>query len=185
MSTRMRGTRPRPIPASPHQTGIRPGNRGGAGQIRLPWTCVSGGMQRAVRSPLRPQGFTLLELLVVLAILGLLAAFVAPRYFEQLGRSNTKVAQAQLHALADALDHYRVDVGRYPSTEQGLAALLVAPAGEARWQGPYLRRGLPLDPWGRPFLYTGPKAGTDLALRSLGRDGAAGGSGEDADVELR
>lgn len=130
-------------------------------------------------------GFTLLELLVVLAILGLLAAFVAPRYFEQLGRSNTKVAQAQLHALADALDHYRVDVGRYPSTEQGLNALMAAPAGETRWKGPYLRRSLPADPWGRAFVYAGPAPGRDHELRSLGRDGAPGGDGEDSDVVLR
>jgi general secretion pathway protein G len=131
------------------------------------------------------RGFTLLELLVVLAILGLLAAFVAPRYFEQLGRSNTKVALAQLHALGNALDHYRVDVGRYPSTEQGLSALISAPAGEPRWKGPYLRRSLPVDPWGRAFLYTGPASGRDHELRSLGRDGAPGGDGEDSDVVLQ
>lgn len=178
-----------PIHHRPRPTGGRaascPRSTGGTRRIRGWQASVSHGMPLPRRPVFPAQGFTLLELLVVLAILGLLAAFVAPRYFEQLGRSNTKVAQAQLQALADALDHYRVDVGRYPSTEQGLAALVTAPAGEARWQGPYLRRGLPMDPWGRAFLYTGPRAGQDVVLRSLGRDGTAGGSGEDADLELR
>lgn len=136
--------------------------------------------------PLRhPSGFTLLELLVVLAILGLLAAFVAPRYFDQLDRSNAKIAQSQLRALSEALDHYRLDVGRYPSTEQGLAALTTAPAGETRWNGPYLKRAVPLDPWGRPFVYKGPADGKDPELGSLGRDGRPGGTGEDADLGAR
>lgn len=131
------------------------------------------------------RGFTLLELLVVLAILGLLAAFVAPRYFDQLDRSNAKIALTQLRALSEALDHYRLDVGRYPSTEQGLAALTTAPAGESRWQGPYLKRAVPLDPWGRAFVYRMPADQPEPELISLGRDGRPGGSGEDADLSAR
>lgn len=132
-----------------------------------------------------PKGFTLLELLVVLAILGLLAAFVAPRYFDQLDRSNAKIAQTQLRALSEALDHYRLDVGRYPSTEQGLAALTAAPPGETRWNGPYLKRAAPLDPWGRPFVYKLAAEQAEPDLLSLGRDGRPGGSGEDADLSAR
>lgn len=131
------------------------------------------------------RGFTLLELLVVLAILGLLAAFVVPRYFDQLERSNAKVAQAQLRALSEALDHYRLDVGRYPSTEQGLAALNAAPDGETRWNGPYLKRAVPLDPWGRAFVYRGPGESREPEVLTLGRDGRPGGSGEDADLGAR
>ena len=137
----------------------------------------------APRAPrLRRSGFTLLELLVVLAILGLLAAFVAPRYFDQLDRSNAKIAQTQLRALSEALDHYRLDVGRYPSTEQGLAALTTAPAGEVRWKGPYLKRAVPVDPWGHPFVYRLTAEQPEPELLSLGRDGRPGGTGEDADL---
>lgn len=137
------------------------------------------------RSPTRraPRpGFTLLELLVVLAIIGLLAAFVAPRYFSQLGQSNTTLARAQIEALSSALDQYRLQVGRYPGTEQGLPALTAAPAGEARWAGPYLKKAVPNDPWGRPYRYAAPGQHGDFDLSSLGRDGQPGGSGEDADL---
>jgi len=126
-------------------------------------------------------GFTLLELLVVLAIIGLLAAFVAPRYFSQLGQSNTTLARAQIEALGSALDQYRLQVGRHPTTEQGLQALMAAPAGEARWAGPYLKKAVPNDPWGRPFRYVSPGQHGDFDLSTLGRDGQPGGSGEDAD----
>ncbi|MEK8052498.1 type II secretion system major pseudopilin GspG [Ideonella sp. DXS22W] len=133
-------------------------------------------------STCRHRGFTLLELLIVLAILGLLAVFVAPRYFDQLGRSRGQVAQAQLRALADALEHYRVDTGRYPSSEQGLAALQAAPAGEPRWRGPYLKGVVPADPWGQAYRYEGPAAGREFRLLCLGRDGRPGGQGEDQDI---
>src|SRR6202140_1027458 len=93
-------------------------------------------------------GFTLLELLVVMVIIGLLAGFVAPRYFAQVGKSQVKVAKAQIDALDKALDQFRIDVGRYPTSEEGLAALTTAPSGEQNWSGPYLKKGVPMDPWG-------------------------------------
>jgi general secretion pathway protein G len=129
-----------------------------------------------------PRGFTLLELLVVLVIIGLLAGYVAPRYFSQVGKSEVKAAQAQLDALGKALDHYRLDVGRYPSTEEGLKALLERPRNEAKWQGPYLQKSLPLDPWGRAYQYKSPGDRGEFDLWSFGKDGQPGGSGENADV---
>jgi general secretion pathway protein G len=130
----------------------------------------------------RIHGFTLLELLVVLVILGLLVGYVAPRYFGQVGKSEVKVARAQIKALEDALDQYRLDVGRYPPTEQGLAALSAAPAGEARWQGPYLKKAVPLDPWGAPYQYRAPGEHGEVDLYSFGKDGQLGGTGEAADI---
>ncbi len=134
------------------------------------------------RSTRRSAGFTLLEILVVLVIIGLLVGYVAPRYFSQVGKSEVKVARAQIKALEDALDQYRLDVGRYPATEQGLAALFTQPAGEARWQGPYLKKAAPNDPWGHPYLYTQPGEHGEFDLLSLGKDGQPGGTGEAADL---
>jgi general secretion pathway protein G len=130
----------------------------------------------------RRRGFTLLELMVVMVIIGLLAGYVAPRYFAQVGKSETKLARAQIDALEKALDQYRADMGRYPSTEQGLVALTVRPGTEPRWAGPYLKRELPADPWGRPYLYKQPGDHGELDLSSLGSDGRPGGSGDAADV---
>jgi general secretion pathway protein G len=130
----------------------------------------------------RATGFTLLELLVVMVIIGLLAGFVAPRYFAQVGKSQVKVARAQIDALDKALDQFRLDVGRYPTTEEGLQALVAPPSGEARWAGPYLKKGVPADPWGRAYVYQQPGAHGDFDLLSYGKDGRAGGNGEDADV---
>jgi len=127
-------------------------------------------------------GFTLLELLVVLVILGLLVGYVAPRFFGQVGKSEVKVAKAQIKALEDALDQYRLDVGSYPTSEQGLAALNTQPTGEARWQGPYLKKAVPNDPWGNPYLYRVPGEHGELDLTSLGKDGQPGGAGEAADI---
>ncbi|WP_153108909.1 type II secretion system major pseudopilin GspG [Propionivibrio limicola] len=131
---------------------------------------------------LHPHGFTLLELLVVMAIIGLLAGYVGPRFFSQIGKSETKVAQAQIDAFGKALDQYRLDVGRYPSTDQGLQALMAAPVGEARWQGPYLKKAVPADPWGKPYQYRQPGEHGEYDLLSLGADGQPGGSGPAADV---
>lgn len=132
--------------------------------------------------PSRHGGFTLLELLVVLVILGLLTGYIAPRYFAQVGKSEVKTARAQIRALEDALDQYRLDVGRYPSTQEGLAALNAAPAGETRWSGPYLKKSVPADPWGQAYQYQAPGAQGEYEIRSLGRDGKPGGEGEDADL---
>lgn len=130
------------------------------------------------------RGFTLLELLVVIVILGLLAAYVAPRYFSQVGKSEVQAARAQIDALQKALDQYRLDMRRYPSTEQGLQALVERPAGEANWSGPYLRKAVPLDPWGNPYVYR--NAGGDaVEILSYGRDGRPGGSELDADIDNR
>ena len=128
-------------------------------------------------------GFTLLELLVVMVIIGMLAGFVAPRYFAQVGKSQVKAARAQLDALDKALEQYRIDVGHLPTSEQGLAALNAAPPNEPAWAGPYLKKAVPPDPWGRAYVYAVPSAhGVDFDLSSYGRDGRPGGSGEDADV---
>ena len=130
----------------------------------------------------RHAGFTLLELLVVLVIIGLLVGYVAPRYFAQVGKSEVKVARAQIKSLEDALDQYRLDVGHYPSTEQGLAALFAQPEGEARWQGPYLKKAVPNDPWGHAYQYKQPGEHGEFDLISLGKDGQAGGTAEAADI---
>lgn len=128
------------------------------------------------------RGFTLLELLVVMAIIGLLAGYVGPRYFAQIGKSEVKVARAQLDALDKALEQYRLDTGHFPTQEQGLAAIMKKPANEPRWDGPYLKKELPMDPWGRSFVYKFPGERGDFDLVSLGKDGAPGGSGESADL---
>jgi general secretion pathway protein G len=138
-------------------------------------------VERAFRRA-RQKGFTLLELLVVVVIIGLLAGFVAPRYFGQVGKSEVATAKAQIDALEKALDQYRLDTGRYPSTELGLKALVERPPDEPKWNGPYLKKSVPLDPWGKPYLYKVPGPKWDFELVSYGRDGRPGGSGEDADI---
>ncbi len=134
-----------------------------------------------VRRPVA--GFTLLELLVVVLIIGLLAGFVAPRYFGQVGKSEVNVAKAQIDALEKALDQYRLDTGHYPSTEAGLVSLVQRPQNEAKWSGPYLRKDVPLDPWSRPYVYKMPgEKGGDFDILSYGKDGQPGGTGENADI---
>ena len=123
-----------------------------------------------IKSARQTRGFTLLELLVVIVIIGLLAAYVGPKYFAQLGKSEITISKAQIEAFGKALDTYRLDVGRYPTTEEGLNALVVAPSSATgRWNGPYLQKGLPVDPWGNPYRYTAPGAnGLEYEVTSAG-----------------
>lgn len=128
------------------------------------------------------RGFTLLELLVVMVIIGLLVGYVGPRYFSQIGKSEVKTAQSQIQSFAKSLDMYRLDTGVYPTTEQGLAALMQKPANEARWNGPYLQKAAPADPWGQQYVYKSPGEHGEYDLMSYGKDRQPGGSGEAADI---
>lgn len=128
------------------------------------------------------RGFTLLELLVVMVIIGLLAGYVGPKYFAQVGKSEVKTAKAQIVSLEQALDQYRLDVGHYPTTEQGLSALFVKPGDEPKWNGPYLKKETPPDPWGKPYIYKQPGEHGEVDLVSYGKDGQPGGSDNAADI---
>ena len=134
------------------------------------------------RLPQARRGFTLLELLVVMVIIGLLAGYVGPRYFAQIGKSEIKAARAQIDALDKALEQFRLDTGHFPTTEQGLPALVTRPANESRWDGPYLKKDVPLDPWGNPYVYKMPGEHGDFDLLSFGKDGQSGGTAESADI---
>jgi general secretion pathway protein G len=128
-------------------------------------------------------GFTLLEMLVVLAIMGLLAAIIAPQVLKYLGTSRTQTAKVQIQNVVAALELYRLDVGRYPTQEEGLTAVISAPPAAAGWNGPYLQRPSALvDPWGQPYLYRNPGKHGEIDVYSLGSDKAEGGTGEAADV---
>lgn len=131
----------------------------------------------------KQRGFTLIELLVVLAILGLLAAFAVPRVLKYLSSAKTDAAEIQIDNLSGALDLYRLETGRYPTTEQGLRVLVEAPDGDRSWNGPYIdkRDGL-IDPWGEPYKYRYPGRQAEFDLYSLGADAAPGGEGENQDV---
>jgi general secretion pathway protein G len=127
-------------------------------------------------------GFTLIEIMVVVIIIGLLAALVGPRLFGKVSSAKQKAAKAQIELFGTALDIFRVDVGRYPTTEEGLKALREQPSGMEEWQGPYLPKEILLDPWGRPYIYKSPGEHGDYDLISYGRDGVQGGEGEDEDI---
>jgi general secretion pathway protein G len=131
----------------------------------------------------RQRGFTLIELMVVMIILGLLAALVAPRMFGRVGQAKQKAAYAQIELFGTALDSFRLDVGRYPTTSEGLQALIKLPSGVESWNGPYLKKiELPLDPWGAPYHYESPGKYGDYDLYSYGADNVEGGEGENQDI---
>lgn len=140
-------------------------------------------MNTAPAGQAKTGGFTLLELLVVILIIGLLTAIVAPRFLGQVSRSEVTAAKAQLDALDKALQAYRMDTGHFPSTAQGLKALLIQPPDEQRWRGPYMQAEVPPDPWGTPYQYRAPGPnGREFELSSLGKDRLPGGTGDDADL---
>ena len=135
------------------------------------------------RKQAKERGFTLLELLVVLAILGLLAAFVAPQVLKYLSRAKSDSARIQIQNIAATLDLFRLDVGRYPTSTEGLAALVQRPSGLTSWNGPYIKDSkVPNDPWGHPYFYKIPGEHGEFELYSLGADDQPGGTGENADV---
>lgn len=144
-------------------------------QNSLPATGLSRRLERSQK------GFTLIELLIVMIILGLLAALVAPKMFQKVGRSKQQAAKTQIAMLGTALDAYRLDVGSYPSTQDGLDALRKNP-GRDTWDGPYLPKDIPLDPWGKAYVYRCPGEHGDYDLYSLGADGQEGGEGENMDI---
>ncbi|HEX6937976.1 MAG TPA: type II secretion system major pseudopilin GspG [Longimicrobiales bacterium] len=169
-TTMTRATRCRPIRSPAPAPAARPG-----GPTRSPRRC-------------RRSGLTLIEMLVVIVVISVLATLVAPNVFRHVGSAKDATARSQIEMLSAALDAYRLDNGRYPTTEQGLAALWEEPFTEPRptnWRGPYLRKRVPLDPWGRPYIYPSPgeESGMGFDLLSYGADGHAGGTGEDADVK--
>ena len=130
----------------------------------------------------KQQGFTLIELLIVMVILGLLAALVGPRMFGKVGKSRQKAAKAQISLFETALDTYRLDVGKYPTTEEGLQALRIKPDGIEKWDGPYLPKDVPVDPWGNRYVYESPGEHEEYDIISLGADGEPEGEGEDMDI---
>ncbi len=134
------------------------------------------------KSKTQQLGFTLIELLVVLAIIGLLAGLVGPRVLKQLGGAKSKTASVQIKDLEQGLEIYKLDIGHFPSTTEGLQALQKSPGSATGWNGPYMRSGIPEDPWGKPYMYKYPSDNGSFDLLSYGADGVAGGAGEDADI---
>ena len=137
--------------------------------------------QERRRSRMSSGGFTLIELLVVLAILTMLAGLVGPKVLNQLGGAKSKTASVQIADLDKSLELFKLDVGRYPTTEEGLDALVKRPASANLWSGPYIKE-VPKDPWNNPYKYANPGAGGGVEILSLGADGIAGGDGENADI---
>ena len=132
----------------------------------------------------REKGFSLIELLIVMVIMGLLAALVGPRMFGKVGKSKQNAARAQMALFETALDTYRLDVGKYPTADQGLEALRSKPGDEEKWDGPYLPKPVPKDPWGHPYQYRLTDGG-EVEIISLGLNGTEGGEGEDKDISNR
>lgn len=137
-------------------------------------------MKERIRS--KEQGFTLIEIMIVVIIIGLLAGLVGPRLFGKLTQAKQKAAKAQIELFGTALDAFRLDVGRYPSTEEGLKALREKPSGMETWKGPYLPKEIPLDSWGKPYAYKSPGEHGEYDILSYGLDGVEGGEGENQDV---
>lgn len=129
------------------------------------------------------KGFTLVELIVVVIIISLLAALVAPKLFGKVEKSKMNAAAAQIELFGSALDQFRLDIGRYPTTSEGLEALRTQPGGTDKWEGPYLKKEVPKDPWGRAYIYTSPGSHGDYDIISYGADGTQGGEGENRDIE--
>ena len=148
--------------------------------IRACRACAATSVHKPSRKSAR--GFTLIELLVVLAILTLLAGLVGPRVLNQLGGAKSKTAGVQIADLDKSLELFKLDVGRYPPTEEGLNALVTKPGSVNGWTGPYLKGGVPSDPWGHPYRYANPGPNGGIEILSLGADAAPGGEGENADV---
>ena len=151
-----------------------------------PETPVPLDVQRTTRrrrsAALDQAGFTLIELLIVVIILGVLAALVGPRLFGRVGQSRQAAARVQIELLGAALDQFKLDVGRYPSSQEGLQALQQSPGNAPGWEGPYLKKDVPRDPWGNPYQYRSPGEHGEYDLSSFGSDGAPGGDGEASDV---
>jgi general secretion pathway protein G len=130
----------------------------------------------------KQEGFTLVELIVVVIIIGLLAGLVLPQFIKQGEKATAKAAKAQIELLGTALDTYRLDVSRYPTSQEGLQALTQRPGGVDRWDGPYLKKEVPNDPWGKPYMYKSPGEHGPYDIVSYGADGVPGGEGNDRDV---
>jgi general secretion pathway protein G len=138
--------------------------------------------ERQDRTRPRPSGFTLIEILIVVVIISLLASLVGPQLFKKVGGSRQKTAGAQISLLETALKTFRLDVGRYPTTEEGLKALVVRPEGLRNWDGPYLEKDVPPDPWGNPYAYKCPAERAEYEIASYGADGKPGGEDESSDI---
>jgi len=143
----------------------------------------AGGRKTMIFSRARnTNGFTLIELLIVLVIIGLLAGLVGPRVFRGQKKGQRTTAKAQIQLIEQGLDQFRLDVGRYPSSSEGLAALQTNPGGIDNWDGPYLKKSVPMDPWGRPYVYVSPGTHGEIDLYSYGADGSQGGESDNADI---